>query len=160
MVATELPLVVDADGLNLLAGAAASRGNWALTPHPGEAARLLGSSVGAVQQDRIAAARALARRHSAMTVLKGANTLVAAPEDADIPRVCDRGNPGMATGGMGDVLSGVIGSLLVQSRSLAASVRAGVLLHALAGDSAARDGERGTLPSDLFPHLRKWANPS
>jgi NAD(P)H-hydrate epimerase len=66
----------------------------------------------------------------------------------------------MATGGMGDVLAGVIGSLLVQSHDLTASVRAGVLLHALAGDAAARDGERGTLASDLFPHLRRWANPS
>ena len=66
----------------------------------------------------------------------------------------------MATGGMGDLLAGVIGSVLVQSQNLTASVRAGVLLHALAGDAAARDGERGTLASDLFPHLRRWANPS
>ena len=64
----------------------------------------------------------------------------------------------MATGGMGDVLAGVIGSLLVQTRELTTSVRAGVLLHAMAGDAAARDGERGTLASDLFPHLRRWAN--
>jgi NAD(P)H-hydrate epimerase len=81
-------------------------------------------------------------------------------EEDDAPRVCDRGNPGMASGGMGDVLAGVIGSLLVQNRSLTGSVRAAVLLHALAGDAAACDGERGTLASDLFPHLRRWANPS
>jgi len=160
VLATELPLVVDADGLNLLAAAPSRRGNWVLTPHPGEAARLLGMSTAAVQQDRIGALRELTRVYGGAAVLKGANTLVAT-SDADEPvRVCDRGNPGMATGGMGDVLAGVIGSLLVQSRSLTGSVRAAVLLHALAGDSAAADGERGTLAGDLFPHLRRWANPS
>ena len=100
------------------------------------------------------------RRYGGAAVLKGANTLVATGEGDEPPRVCDRGNPGMATAGMGDVLAGVIGSLLVQSRSLTDSVRAAVLLHALAGDAAAGDGERGTLASDLFPHLRRWANPS
>jgi len=160
LLATELPLVVDADALNLLAAAPVARGNWALTPHPGEAARLLGATVATLQQDRARSVRELTRRYGAVVVLKGANTLVATPDADDPPRVCDRGNPGMATGGMGDVLAGVIGSLLVQSHDLTASVRAGVLLHALAGDAAARDGERGTLASDLFPHLRRWANPS
>jgi len=106
------------------------------------------------------ALRELTRRYGGAAVLKGANTLVATADTDEPPSVCDRGNPGMASGGMGDVLAGVIGSLLVQSRSLTASVRAGVLLHALAGDAAALDGERGTLASDLFPHLRRWANPS
>ena len=159
LLATELPLVVDADGLNLLAATSGRRGNWVLTPHPGEAARLLGRSTAAIQQDRSGALLELVRRYGGAAVLKGANTLVATAED-EPPRVCDRGNPGMATGGMGDVLAGVIGSLLVQSHSLTGSVRAAVLLHALAGDSAAREGERGTLASDLFAHLRRWANPS
>ncbi|HVY67124.1 MAG TPA: NAD(P)H-hydrate dehydratase [Gammaproteobacteria bacterium] len=160
LLAASLPLVVDADALNLLAAAPGRRDRWVLTPHPGEAARLLGSSTGAIQHDRIGAVRELASRYGAVAVLKGANTLVATPDARDPPRVCDRGNPGMASAGMGDVLSGVIGSLLVQTGDLTASARAGVLLHALAGDAAARDGERGTLASDLFPHLRRWANPS
>jgi NAD(P)H-hydrate epimerase len=160
VLATELPLVVDADSLNLLAATPGRRGNWVLTPHPGEAARLLGRSTAVIQQDRGGALRELVRRYGGAAVLKGANTLVATTDADEPPRVCDRGNPGMATGGMGDVLAGVMGSLLVQSRSLTGSVRAAVLLHALAGDSAARDGERGTLASDLFPHLRQWANPS
>jgi NAD(P)H-hydrate epimerase len=142
----------------LVAASPVARGNWVITPHPGEAARLLGISVEEVQRDRLASVRSLAARYGAVAVLKGANTLVAATSGP--PAVCDRGNPGMATGGMGDVLSGVIGGLLVQMSDLAKSARAGVLLHALAGDEAAADGQRGTLASDLMPYLRRWANPS
>lgn len=157
---TDLPLVVDADGLNLLARQPAARGRWILTPHPGEAGRLLGSSAATVQQDRAGAARALAGRYGGVTVLKGARTLVAAGADAPLA-VCDRGNPGMGSGGMGDVLSGVLGALIAQcGGDLERVARAGVLLHALAGDAAAAAGERGTIASDLFPHLRRWANPS
>jgi ADP-dependent NAD(P)H-hydrate dehydratase / NAD(P)H-hydrate epimerase len=155
---TQLPLVVDADGLNLLAAEPRKRADWILTPHPAEAARLLGlTSAREVQADRLAAVRELAQRYAAAVVLKGAHTLVAGPGDAAVA-VCDRGNPGMATAGMGDVLTGVIGALLVQTRSVAASVRGGVLLHALAGDSAALAGERGMVASDLLPQLRQWAN--
>jgi NAD(P)H-hydrate epimerase len=158
MLESGLPLVADADALNLVAAAPAPRGNWAITPHPGEAARLLGSSVEQVERDRLVAVRTLAARYDAVAVLKGANTLVAAPSGA--PAVCDRGNPGMASGGMGDVLAGTIGGLLVQTHDLAKSTRAGVLLHALAGDdAAAAGGQRGTLAADLMPHLRRWANP-
>jgi hydroxyethylthiazole kinase-like uncharacterized protein yjeF len=160
VLATELPLIVDADGLNLLAEEPQARGRWILTPHPGEAARLLGISIEEVQRDRASAARTLATRFGAIVVLKGACSLVATPS-SDAPLwVCDRGNPGMATAGMGDVLAGVLGALAVQTRSLEVSVRAGVLLHALAGDAAAAGGERGTLAADLLPHLRRWANPS
>jgi NAD(P)H-hydrate epimerase len=160
IVDSDLPLVVDADALNLLAEAPVARGKWVLTPHPGEAARLLGITTADVQRDRLGAVRELATRYDAVAVLKGAGTLVAAHRDASPVSVCDRGNPGMATAGMGDVLAGVIGGMLVQARDLATSARAGVLLHALAGDAAATDGERGTLASDLMPHLRRWANPS
>jgi ADP-dependent NAD(P)H-hydrate dehydratase / NAD(P)H-hydrate epimerase len=153
-----LPLVADADALNLVAAAPVARGNWVITPHPGEAARLLASSVDEVERDRLASVRSLAARYDAVAVLKGANTLVAGLKGP--PAVCDRGNPGMASGGMGDVLSGVLGGLLVQTRDLAKSARAGVLLHALAGDAAAAAGQRGTLAADLMPHLRRWANPS
>jgi NAD(P)H-hydrate epimerase len=154
-----LPLVADADALNLVAAAPAPRGNWAITPHPGEAGRLLGSSVEQVERDRLAAVRTLAARYDAVAVLKGPNTLVAAARGP--PAVCDRGNPGMASGGMGDVLAGTIGGLLVQTHDLATSARAGVLLHALAGDDAAASGgQRGTLAADLMPYLRRWANPT
>jgi NAD(P)H-hydrate epimerase len=153
--------VLDADGLNLLAAEPMTRDGWLLTPHPGEAARLLGNA-GAelVQRDRLAAARALADRYRATTVLKGPNTLVAAPVGAEPIAVCDRGNPGMATGGTGDVLAGTLGGLLVQLGDLDKAARAGVLLHALAGDDAAKGGERGTVAGDLLPHLRAWANPT
>ena len=154
-----LPVVADADALNMVAAAPVPRGNWVITPHPGEAARLLGSSVEQVERDRLASVRALAARYDAVAVLKGPNTLVAAADGP--PAVCDRGNPGMASGGMGDVLAGTIGGLLVQTHDLAQSARAGVLLHALAGDdAAAAGGQRGTLAADLMPYLRRWANPS
>lgn len=158
--AAEQPLVVDADALNLLAAAPVARGRWVLTPHPGEASRLLGRSIADVQSSRRAAVCDLAERYSAVAVLKGAGTLVAGPGSDDTVAVCDRGNPGMATAGMGDVLSGVLGALIVQCGSVRRAARAGVLLHALAGDAAAADGERGTVASDLMPHLKRWANPS
>jgi NAD(P)H-hydrate epimerase len=157
--ASTLPLVVDADALNLLAELPTARGRWILTPHPAEAARLLQVTTSDVQRDRLGSVRELARRYDAVAVLKGAGSLVAAGRGNAPVAVCDRGNPGMATAGMGDVLSGVLGALLVQTRDLETSARAGVLLHALAGDDAARDGERGTIASDLMPHLRRWANP-
>ena len=160
LLASDLPLVVDADGLNLLAAEPRERADWLLTPHPGEAARLLRIEIEDVQRDRRTAARSLARTFGAHVVLKGPNSLVAAPDEQEPLRVCDRGNPGLATGGTGDVLAGVLGSLLVQTRDLTLAARAGVLLHALAGDAAAAAGERGTLAGDLLPHLRTWANPS
>jgi ADP-dependent NAD(P)H-hydrate dehydratase / NAD(P)H-hydrate epimerase len=159
VLASELPLILDADGLNLLAEAPRPRGRWIFTPHPGEAARLLGSSIDEVQRDRAAAARALAARFGAIAVLKGAHTLVAMPDAAAPLYVCGAGNPGMATAGMGDVLAGVLGGITVQTRNLEQSACAGVLLHALAGDAAAAGGERGTLAADLMVHLRRWANP-
>jgi ADP-dependent NAD(P)H-hydrate dehydratase / NAD(P)H-hydrate epimerase len=157
----DLPIVVDADGLNLLAADPFERRDWVLTPHPGEAARLLkGATVESVQRDRLTAARALAARYGATAVLKGPNTLVAAPGAGAPIGVCDRGNPGMATGGTGDVLAGTLGSLLVQTGDVERAANAGVLLHALAGDEAAQAGERGMVAGDLLPHLRAWANPS
>jgi hydroxyethylthiazole kinase-like uncharacterized protein yjeF len=160
VIETDGPLILDADGLNWLVDEPRVRGQWVLTPHPAEAARLLGAGAAAdVQRDRRAVAQALARRWGATVVLKGAHTLVAA-NDTEAPAVCDHGNPGMATGGTGDVLAGVIGALLVQTRDLERSARAGVLLHALAGDAAATAGERGMVAGDLLPELRAWANPS
>lgn len=157
--ASPLPKVVDADALNLISEnpeAFAGHSNWVLTPHPGEAARLLNESVAFIQQDRFAAARQLHNRFGGSVVLKGSGSLVAsAGRIALVPR----GNPGMASGGMGDVLSGVIAGLIAQGMELFAAAEAGALLHSRAADLAAGDGERGTLATDLFIHLRKLVNP-
>lgn len=155
----DVPLVVDADALNLLASRwpTLSRDNWILTPHPGEAARLLECSVAQVQADRPAAARALQRARGGVVVLKGAGTLVAGPGGL---AVCPFGNPGMASGGMGDVLSGMLGVLAAQFDGLELATRLGVLVHALAGDAAAKEhGERGLLASDLASYARVLINP-
>lgn len=158
-VASGKPMVLDADGLNLLAADPRPLPQAVLTPHPGEAARLLGCDNARVQADRFAAAAALAARFSAVVVLKGAGSIVAA--SGQVPVVIGAGNPGMATGGMGDVLSGVVAALWAQHLPAFDAAVAGALLHAAAGDAAARvDGERGLLPSDLFPHLRRMANPA
>jgi NAD(P)H-hydrate epimerase len=153
---TDLPLVVDADGLNLLSNQPRTRTQWVITPHPGEAARLLNCSVPEVQANRFAAVRALQKRYCAITLLKGAGTLVADNEEI---RISSEGNPGMATGGMGDILSGVIGGLCAQRIPLFQSAFLGVCIHARAADIVRKDGERGMLPLDLMPQLRRLVNP-
>jgi NAD(P)H-hydrate epimerase len=154
-----LPLIVDADALNLLARDPVSRSHWVLTPHPGEAARLLGMNTPAVQADRFAAAQALCRQYAGHIVLKGAGTLIAS-HDSQTLAVCTAGNPGMASGGMGDVLTGVIAGIAAQTGDLAIAARSGVCLHAQAADqAAAQDGERGLLATDLLPFIRRLANP-
>lgn len=151
------PLVLDADGLNLLARAPRRFAQPAvLTPHPGEAARLLGCTVDAVATDRFAAARALASRFAAVVVLKGAGSLVAHPNGR--LDVCPWGNPGMASGGMGDLLTGIIAALLAQTGDAWQAACLGVGLHARAGDRAARHGERGLIASDLLAPLRALGN--
>jgi hydroxyethylthiazole kinase-like uncharacterized protein yjeF len=152
------PLVVDADALNLLAADGWVRDNWILTPHPGEAGRLLGQSTANVQADRFIAAKAIQERYAGIAVLKGAGTLIC--NAAGAMAVCAAGNPGMATAGMGDVLSGVIGGLLAQGLPLDAAALAGVCLHACAGDRAARQGERGLLARDVIAELRPLINPA
>jgi hydroxyethylthiazole kinase-like uncharacterized protein yjeF len=151
------PLVVDADALNLLAQQPRPLAQAVLTPHPGEAARLLDVDTATIQRDRFAAAQAMAERFSAVVVLKGAGTVVAAP--GQLPRVIAAGNPGMAVGGMGDLLTGVIAALLAQGLAPFDAAATGALLHGLAGDAAAAAGQRGLLPRDLLPHLRALANP-
>jgi NAD(P)H-hydrate epimerase len=149
------PLVLDADGLNLLAAGRAidsqRRDNWVLTPHPGEAARLLGCSTAGIQSDRFAAARQLQQRYGGVAVLKGNGSLIC---DDSALLLSDYGNPGMASGGMGDVLSGVIGSLLAQHTAPLEAAALGVCLHGAAADMAAVDGQRGLLASDLMPAMR------
>lgn len=151
------PVVIDADALNLLASAPQPLQQAILTPHPGEAARLLGTDTAAIQRDRFAAVQALAERHACVVVLKGAGTLIAAP--GQVTRVIAAGNPGMAVGGMGDLLTGTIAALCAQGLALFDAASTGALLHSLAGDAAAAEGERGLLPRDLLPHLRALANP-
>lgn len=155
---SELPLVVDADALNLLARSPERRENWVLTPHPGEAARLLGCEIEAIHADRFAAVEQLQQRYGGVAVLKGAGTLIFG--DGGRPTaVCSEGNPGMASGGMGDVLTGVIAGFLAQEWDLPHAVELAVSLHAAAADKAARAGERGLLASDLMSHIRRLANP-
>ncbi len=153
---TSLPKVLDADALNLLAKHAKKSEQWILTPHPGEAARLLNCTIKEVQADRIKAVTALQAQYGGVVVLKGAGSLICSANSLSI---CDLGNPGMASGGMGDVLSGVIGGLLAQHLTLQQAAECGVYLHACAGDLvAAQQGERGLLASDLMPYLRDLVN--
>ncbi len=171
---SELPMVVDADGLNLIAEQltelskknSIQRDNWVLTPHPGEAARLLGVDVKDIARDRFQAVTDLQKDLGGAVVLKGAGSLVAS-SSADIAEdqselsigVNTTGNPGMATGGMGDVLSGIIGGLMAQKLSPKDAAELGVALHGLAADRAAEvNGQRGLLATDLFPHIRRLVN--
>lgn len=155
---SSLPLVVDADALNLISAGKfaglARRENWILTPHPGEAARLLDCSTADIQRDRFRAVTALQQRYGGAVILKGAGTLVSGGKDKPIG-VCPYGNPGMASGGMGDVLSGVLGALLAQGLGVGEAARLGVCLHACAADQASLDGVRGMLATDLLPHIRQ-----
>lgn len=151
-----LPAVLDAGALSALG----PLGGWlrnrpgptVITPHPGEAGRMLGLDSAGVQSDRIAAARRLAEDTGAITVLKGATTVIAEPDG--LVALSTRGNPGLATGGTGDVLLGVIGALLAQGVEPGLAARAGVELHGLAGDRAAEQlGERAVMASDVVRHL-------
>lgn len=154
-----LPIVMDADALNLLAQAACVLPEHVvITPHPGEAARLLDCSSADVETDRFAAAQRLAEFFQATVVLKGAGTLIC--ESLQHLSISPYANPALATGGSGDVLAGAIGGLIAQGLSAADAARAAVLLHAMAAAAAAGEGgERGMLAGDLMPHLRRFANP-
>lgn len=153
--------IFDADALNLLAQRPIEQQQLGpaaiITPHPGEAARLLECSVAAIEADRPAAVRALVRRFGCVAVLKGAGTLLASPDCVTL-RVCRWGNPGMASGGMGDVLTGVIAALLAQGLTPLEAAEQGVALHAKAADAAAKFGERGLLASDVIAQLRGQIN--
>ncbi len=156
--ASDKPLVVDADGLNLLAIEPGYRDSWILTPHPGETARLLKMTPTQVEADRFAAVEEVALRYGGVAVLKGAGSLIASRIDGQVA-LNTTGNPGMASGGMGDVLTGIIAALVAQGLPLFAAAKAGVYLHGLAGDQAAQaGGERGLLATDLLPFLRQAVN--
>lgn len=146
------PCVIDADGLNLVAeGRLPLPAESVITPHPGEAARLLQVSNDEVQADRFEAVRSLAQRYRAVAVLKGAGSLIATPEG--FVSICLLGNPAMATAGMGDVLTGVVAGLRGRI-SAEEAARAGVCLHSAAADRAvAAQGERGLTAGDVVARL-------
>lgn len=150
-----VPMVLDADALNLLAGTPAQGGEWVITPHPAEAARLLGVSSHDIQRDRFSSARRLQERYRAVTVLKGAGSLIASEQGVSL---CPAGNPGMATAGMGDILAGLIGGLIAQKMDPVDAAEQGVCVHARAGDQAAGEGERGMIATDLLDFIRRGVN--
>ena len=153
---SELPLVLDADGLNAFVSACRllreRKAETVLTPHPGELARLLEMTSAEVQSDRIRAARHGALESGAIVVLKGHQTLIASPEGSVF--VNPTGNPGMATGGTGDVLTGLLAGLMAQGYDALSGARLGVFLHGLAGDLAATGtSEAALVAGDLLDHL-------
>lgn len=154
-----LPLVVDADALNLLAQYPQQRDHWVLTPHTAEAARLLGRANQEVHRNRFAAAADLQKQFGGVVVLKGAGSLISAAKGPVF--LCSDGNPGMASGGMGDILTGAIASFIAQGIELLPATQLGVATHAAAGDAAAKAaGERGLLATDLMSGLRRLVNPT
>ena len=151
------PKLLDADALNLLSPEDNARDDWILTPHPGEAARLLGFSSHDIQQNRFWSVDELQQQYGGVIVLKGCGTLV--KQKDEVTELCPYGNPGMATAGMGDVLSGIIAALVGQGFSLSDAARLGVCVHARAADLAALKGQRGLMASDLFAEIRTLVNP-
>ena len=148
--------VWDADALNWLAEHPDCRDNRIITPHPGEAATLLGTTTAHIQSDRRAAVAQLQQRYGGVAVLKGAGSLVKSANA--VPWISTSGNPGMAAPGMGDVLTGIIAAMLGQGLTLEDAATAGVEIHAQLGDLAALQGERGMLASDLLLELRNAVN--
>ncbi len=156
VIACELPKVVDADALNLLAKTPVQRNDWILTPHPGEASRLLDCSTSAIGEDRYLAIQSLQNTYGGVCVLKGSGSLLS---DGRQLFVATTGNPGMSSGGMGDVLSGIIAGLRAIGLSSLAAANLGVYVHGEAADrQASKHGEYGMLASDLFAEMRACLN--
>jgi len=150
------PLIVDADALNLLAQNPVHHDNWILTPHPGEAARLLSCSTTDIARDRFNAITKIQQKYGGVVLLKGAGTLI---NDGNELYVSTTGNPGMASGGMGDLLSGMIAALVAQYDNLIKATTAAVYVHGKAADiSAEQAGEIGMIASDLLPLIRQIIN--
>ncbi|MBC3765834.1 NAD(P)H-hydrate dehydratase [Neptunicella marina] len=153
----QIAAVIDADALNLLAkNSHPLHANCVITPHPGEAARLLNCTTADIENNRIQAARELANKFNCQVILKGAGSVIIADQQLYI---CADGNPGMATAGMGDTLTGIVGAMLAQGKNAGEAALEGCLLHAQAGDMAAhKEGEHGMLASDLIPFIRQLVN--
>ena len=150
------PMVVDADALNLLSHNPGQKENWVLTPHPGEAARLLGCEKNEIENNRIAAVKSLEKKYQGVIVLKGAGTLI---QNHEYLSFCTYGNASLATGGTGDVLSGVIGGLIAQHLTPMEAANCGTTIHGKAGENISLHGTRGCLASDLFPEIHRLVNP-
>ena len=149
-------MVLDADALQILSRNPIYRDDWVLTPHPGEAARLLNCDVETIESDRFAAVQDIVAKYGGICVLKGAGSLIA---DANNVWINTSGNSGMASGGMGDVLSGIIAALIMQLPHAVDATRLAVYLHGKAADRVAADqGKIGMLASDLFPHIQQLLN--
>ncbi len=156
VVDSDKTLVLDADGLNILAQMPQKRTNWVLTPHPGEAARLLGMTTAEIALDRFQAVSRLQKKFDGVAVLKGSGSLI---HDGQQIMLSTTGNPGMASGGMGDVLAGLLAALLAQKQSLMQAACSAVYIHGEAADLAAQQlGERGLQASELMPFMRKLIN--
>jgi NAD(P)H-hydrate epimerase len=152
----DCPMIVDADALNILSKKPIKQENWILTPHPGEAGRLLGISSKKMQQNRFSSLNNLIEKYHGVIVLKGHHTLIGSNDS--VPCVCVKGNPGMASAGMGDALTGIIASMIGQGMPLNIAASLGVEIHAKAGDRAATKGQRGLLAGDLINELRGCVN--
>lgn len=157
VIGSHLPMVVDAEALRILGTSPQHDDNWVLTPHPGEAASLLQCTTMAIQRDRYAALHRLQQQYGGVIVLKGVGSLIGTDENQT--SICDAGNPGMASPGMGDALSGVIAGLIAQGLTLVDAAKLGVYVHARAADLAVEEsGERGLLATDLLPFMRQLIN--
>ncbi|CAM2915096.1 bifunctional ADP-dependent NAD(P)H-hydrate dehydratase/NAD(P)H-hydrate epimerase [Legionella worsleiensis] len=156
-ITSQLPMVIDASALRLLSEHPQVDDNWILTPHPGEAAGLLSCSTREIQKDRYQSARIIQQHYGGIVVLKGAGTIIQSAYGQSF--VCPKGNPGMATAGMGDVLSGIIAGFCAQRLSLVDAAKLGVWIHAAAGDLCAQTlGEAGLVASDLLDVLPNILN--
>jgi NAD(P)H-hydrate epimerase len=156
-ISSQLPMLIDASALRLLAQQPQIDDNWVLTPHPGEAASLLSCASHEIQADRFVAAAAIQQRYGGVVVLKGAGSIIHTAEGDQF--ICSKGNPGMASAGMGDVLSGIIAGLAAQGLTLVEAAKLGVWVHALAADKKVGvQGERGLLASDLLDLLPNILN--
>lgn len=160
-----LPVVIDADGLNLISKQPSlwpektDATRWAITPHLGEAARLLGQTVDSINANRFLAVKALQRRFGCSVLLKGAGTLTVSSATQPVA-VCTTGNPGMATAGMGDVLTGIVAGLMAQGLCVSEALPAAAHIHGAAADAAvAEGGMRGLLATDILPFIRRQVNP-
>jgi NAD(P)H-hydrate epimerase len=155
-----VPMVIDADGLNCIAENPdildTAKAPVILTPHPGEMARLTGKTTAEIQQNRMETARNFAEKYKVILVLKGAQTLVACPDGALF--ICPTGNPGMACGGMGDVLTGMIAAFLAQNLPPDSAALAGVYVHGLCGDLLAQEHTVGFLASDMVAGIPQALN--
>ena len=155
VIESKLPMVVDADALHLLSKNPSQCDHWILTPHPGEAAQLLACSKDDIQSHRFSSALAIQEQYAGITVLKGAGTLTCHEQQIGF---CTSGNASLATGGTGDVLTGIIAGLIAQGASLIDATQCGVMLHGRAAELVSKNGQRGVLAEDLFPALYKLVN--